>query len=152
MVRTPLFILSAAVVSALVLPAGAAAFAGAALAGAAGAKGGAITGSGSGRGTGIGTGDGAGNGGGIGYGTGNRGYRRAPDISLNVSESGTVYVEVEVDEQGNVISAKVITNNKYPTSITSQTIREECVRRAKAVKYISGKHEYRVIIFTIKHE
>lgn len=108
------------------------------------------SGSGSGRGTGIGTGDGAGNGGGIGYGTGSRGYRRAPDISLNVTESGSVYVEVEIDENGNVISAKVISSNKYPTSITSQTIREECVRRAKSVKYISGKHEYRVIMFTNK--
>ena len=108
------------------------------------------SGSGSGRGTGIGTGDGAGNGGGIGYGTGNRGYRRAPDITLNVSESGSVYVEVEIDENGNVIAAKVISNSKYPTSITSSSIREECVRRAKGVKYLSGKHEYRVIVFTNK--
>ena len=108
------------------------------------------SGSGSGRGTGIGTGDGAGNGGGIGYGTGNRGYRRAPDITLDVHESGTVYVEVEIDENGNVIAAKVISSSKYPTSITSSSIREECVRRAKGVKYISGKHEYRVIMFTNK--
>lgn len=108
------------------------------------------SGSGSGRGTGIGTGDGPGNGGGIGYGTGERGYRRAPEITLNVSESGSVYVEVEIDENGNVITAKVISNSKYPTSITSQSIREECVRRAKSVKYISGKHEYRVIMFTNK--
>ncbi len=108
------------------------------------------SGTGSGRGTGIGTGDGAGNGGGIGYGTGNRGYRRAPDITINVSESGSVYVEVEIDETGTVVAAKVISNNKYPTSITSQSIREECVRRAKAVKYVSGKHEYRVIMFTSK--
>lgn len=108
------------------------------------------SGSGSGRGTGIGTGDGAGNGGGIGYGTGSRGYRRAPDISLDVTESGTVYVEVEIDETGNVIAAKVLSSNKYPTSITSSSIREECVRRAKGVKYISGKHEYRVIMFTNK--
>ena len=108
------------------------------------------SGSGSGRGTGIGTGDGAGNGGGIGYGTGNRGYRRAPEITLNVSESGSVYVEVEIDENGNVIAAKVISNSKYPTSITSSSIREECVRRAKGVKYLSGKHEYRVIVFTNK--
>ena len=108
------------------------------------------SGSGSGRGTGIGTGDGAGNGGGIGYGTGNRGYRRAPDITLDVHESGSVYVEVEIDENGNVIAAKVISNSKYPTSITSSSIREECVRRAKGVKYLSGKHEYRVIMFTNK--
>ena len=105
------------------------------------------TGIGSGSGSGWGTGVGTGDGGGIGYGTDNRGYRRSPDIMLNVSESGSVYVEVEIDESGNVIAAKVISNSKYPTSITSTAIREECVRRAKSVKYTSGKHEYRVLMF-----
>ena len=108
------------------------------------------TGSGKGTGTGSGSGSGKGTGIGTGYGTGNRGYRRAPDITLDVSESGSVYVEVEIDENGNVIAAKVISSSKYPTSITSASIREECVRRAKGVKYLSGKHEYRVIMFTNK--
>ena len=110
-----------------------------------GSGGGSGTGTGSGNGSGLGPGDGGGSGGGIGYGTGNRGYTYMPD--LTVSETGTVYVEVHVDVNGNVLEARVINNSKYPTTITNSRIQADCVAKAKTAKYKKGKEELRIIVF-----
>ena len=110
-----------------------------------GSGGGSGTGTGSGTGSGLGPGDGSGSGGGIGYGTGNRGYTYMPD--LTVSETGTVYVEVHVDANGNVLEARVINNSKYPTTITNRNIQADCVAKAKTAKYKKGKEELRIIVF-----
>ena len=111
-----------------------------------GSGGGSGTGSGSGRGDGLGPGTGSGSGGGLGYGTGGRGYRHMPDVSLK-DRNGVVFVEVHVNEAGDVIDAKVISNAKYPTTITDRNILNNCVLRAKTAKYAPGKEELRVIIF-----
>lgn len=110
-----------------------------------GSGGGTGTGSGSGIGSGIGPGEGAGSGGNIGYGTGNRGMVRIPDMTIK--EDGMVYIEVHVNEDGTVKDAKVLNTPKYPTSITSSVIRNECINRAKNIKYVSGKEELRIIVF-----
>jgi len=105
------------------------------------------TGNGIGRGSGSGSGLGPGEGSetGIGYGTGNRGYTYMPDLTL--SETGVVYVEVHVDAEGNVIEARVINTNKYPTTITNPRIQADCVAKAKTAKYRKGKEELRIIVF-----
>jgi protein TonB len=110
-----------------------------------GSGGGSGTGSGSGSGSGLGPGTGGGYGGGIGYGTGTRNYKYMPEQT--VSETGQVCVEVHVDADGNVIDARVISNNKYPTTITNRSIQAECVAKAKTAKYVKGKEELRIIVF-----
>lgn len=110
-----------------------------------GKGGGTGTGTGTGKGSGFGEGEGSGNGGGIGYGVGNRGYTYMPE--LNVSEPGTVYVEVHVDESGVVVDARVITSRKYPTTITDSRVQAQCVAKAKTAKYRPGKEELRIIVF-----
>lgn len=110
-----------------------------------GKGGGTGTGTGTGKGSGFGEGDGSGNGGGIGYGVGNRGYTYMPE--LNVTEPGTVYVEVHVDESGVVVDARVITSRKYPTTITDSRVQAQCVAKAKTAKYRPGKEELRIIVF-----
>jgi len=110
-----------------------------------GKGGGTGTGTGTGKGSGFGEGEGSGNGGGIGYGVGNRGYTYMPE--LNVSEPGTVYVEVHVDEAGVVVDARVITSRKYPTTITDSRVQAQCVAKAKTAKYRPGKEELRIIVF-----
>lgn len=102
-------------------------------------------GGGSGTGNGSGSGVGPGTGSGIGYGTGNRGYVYMPDITLH--ETGVVYVEVHIDTEGNVIEARVISNSKYPTTVTNKRILDDCVAKAKTAKYRPGKEELRVIVF-----
>ena len=81
----------------------------------------------------------------VAYGTGNRGYTYMPD--LTVSESGVVFVEVHIDTEGNVIDARVVSTDKYPTTITDKHILEDCVARAKTAKYRKGKEELRIIVF-----
>lgn len=111
------------------------------------------TGTGSGTGMGVGPGSGSGTGGGagsgtgrgIGYGTGNRKYVNIPDV--NIHENGVVYVEVHVTTQGNVINARILSNEKYPTNITNAQIRQECINRALSAKYVAGKEELRIIVF-----
>lgn len=110
-----------------------------------GSGGGSGSGTGSGSGSGIGPGEGSGSGGNIGYGTGNRGMVRIPDMTIK--EDGVVYVEVHVNTDGTVKDARVLNTPKYPTSITSSVIRNECVNRAKNIKYVSGKEELRIIVF-----
>jgi hypothetical protein len=110
-----------------------------------GKGGGTGTGNGTGKGSGFGEGEGSGSGGGIGYGTGNRGYTFMPE--LNVTEPGTVYVEVHVDEAGIVVDARVITSRKYPTTITDSRVQTQCVAKAKTAKYRPGKEELRIIVF-----
>ncbi|MDR1113119.1 MAG: hypothetical protein LBL18_05115 [Bacteroidales bacterium] len=110
-----------------------------------GSGGGSGTGTGSGSGSGIGPGSGSGSGGGIGYGTGSRGYTYMPD--LTVREHGEVYVEVRITADGTVSEARVITNARYPTTITSYTIQQQCVEKAKTAKYKPGKEELRIIVF-----
>ncbi|MDL2312283.1 hypothetical protein LJC68_05350 [Bacteroidales bacterium OttesenSCG-928-B11] len=110
-----------------------------------GTGGGTGSGTGNGLGSGIGPGEGSGTGGGIGYGTGGRGHLYMPD--LTISETGQVYVEVHVETDGTVRSARVINTSKYPTTITNAKIREECVRKAYTAKYKPGKEELRIIVF-----
>lgn len=102
------------------------------------------SGTGSGKGTGIGDGNGDGIGNGIGEGTGDRGYRKKPNIVIDVHEKGEVHVEVLVDANGNVTKARIIPGK---TTITNTAIQNECLRRAKAAQYITGKEEFRHIIF-----
>lgn len=112
-----------------------------------GSGGGSGTGSGTGAGMGTGSGDGAGDGSGrgIGYGSGNRAYVNIPDVNIN--ENGNIYVEVHVTAQGNVINARIISNEKYPTTITNTKIQNDCLVRALSAKYIIGKEELRIIVF-----
>lgn len=112
-----------------------------------GSGGGSGSGKGTGVGSGFGSGEGSGSGGGIGYGTGNRGYTYMPDLTIN--EIGKVYVEVHVDEGGKVIDARIISNTKYPTTITNSRIQNDCVRRAKTARYRPGKEELRIIVFSL---
>jgi len=118
-----------------------------------GSVGGSGGGTGSGTGMGVGPGSGGGTGGGsgggigkgVGHGTGNRNYVDIPNVNIN--EHGVVYVEVHVNTEGKVISAAVINTPKYPTTITSAQIQEECKKRALATKYVPGKEELRIIKF-----
>ncbi|MDR1757802.1 MAG: hypothetical protein LBR51_02410 [Bacteroidales bacterium] len=118
-----------------------------------GKGGGSGSGTGSGTGSGLGDGEGSGSGGGkgagtgmgIGYGTGDRGISYMPD--LHVKESGKVYVEVHVAASGKILDAKILSNTKYPTSITTAKIQQECVNKAKTAVYKPGKEELRVIVF-----
>lgn len=110
-----------------------------------GSGGGTGTGRGTGRGDGLGPGEGSGSGGGIGYGSGGRRYTIPKGTSID--RNGVVYVEVHVAADGRVIDAKVISNPKYPTTITDSDILNECVSRAKTAKYAPGKEELRVIMF-----
>jgi len=106
-----------------------------------------------GMGTGSGAGMGLGSSGdpnessgkGIGYGAGNRAFVNIPDVNLN--EKGTVYVEVHITEQGSVKNARIINTTKYPTTITSSKIQQDCIARALSAKYVAGKEELRIIVF-----
>jgi hypothetical protein len=108
-------------------------------------------GSGSGTGTGMGMGSGSGSGGGtgsgkgIGYGSGNRRYTNIPDVNIN--EAGVVHVEIHVSAQGNVVNARILNTQKYPTTITNAQVLQDCVDRALSAKYEAGKEELRIIIF-----
>ena len=112
-----------------------------------GSGGGTGTGTGTGAGMGLGSGEGAGagSGKGIGYGSGNRAYVNIPDV--NISENGVVYVEVHVTAQGNVINARILSTQKYPTNITNAKILEDCLTRALNAKYVTGREELRIIVF-----
>jgi len=112
-----------------------------------GSGGGSGTGSGTGTGMGLGSGEGGGSGSGkgIGYGSGHRAYVNIPDVNIN--ENGVVYVEVHVTAQGNVVDARIINTQKYPTNITNAQIQQECRKRALSAKYVDGKEELRIIMF-----
>lgn len=111
-----------------------------------GSGGGEGSGTGPGKGSGFGQGEGGGSGGNIGYGTGPRGYTYMPNLEIE-NENGVVYVEVHVNEAGNVIEARIISNSKFPTTITNSKIQADCVARAKTAKFKKGKEEFRIIIF-----
>jgi hypothetical protein len=66
---------------------------------------------------------------------------------LTVKESGEVYVEVHVMADGTIREARVVTSSKYPTTITTHSIQQQCVTKAKTAKYKSGKEEFRIIVF-----
>ena len=68
-----------------------------------------------------------------------------PDRTL--PERGQVYVEVHIDTEGNVVDARVISNSKYPTTVTNKRILDDCVAKAKTAKYSKGKEELRIILF-----
>ena len=70
-----------------------------------GSGGGNGTGNGTGTGSGIGPGSGGGTGGGVGYSLGNRKALIKPLPKYVCNESGRVVVEVQVDKNGNTISA-----------------------------------------------
>ena len=112
-----------------------------------GSGGGIGTGTGTGRGPGMGSGEGGGigSGKGPGYGSGNRRYTNIPDVNIN--ENGVVYVEVHNNAQGNVINARIISNDKHPTTITDAKVQQECINRALSAKYVAGKEELRIIMF-----
>ena len=112
-----------------------------------GSGGGTGTGIGTGKGAGMGTGEGGGigSGKGPGYGSGNRAYTNIPDVNIN--ENGVVYVEVHINAQGNVINARIINTQKFPTTITNAKVQQECVNRSLSAKYVAGKEELRIIMF-----
>lgn len=83
---------------------------------------------------------------GIGFGTGSRGYAKIPDVTIK--EEGKVYIRVHVQADGTVIDSKILTTAQYPTSISSSAIQNECLRRAKEAKYLPGKEEFRIIVFS----
>ena len=109
-------------------------------------------GSGHRHGNGLDYGD-AGSGGnttGHGNGTGPRAFRGTPNLTIDVNEQpgNRVYVEVDVNGNGDVVGAKVLNNKQYKTTATVRT-QNLCLERAKTVKYVSnGIAEYRVIVFT----
>ena len=115
-----------------------------------GTGGGTGTGKGPGDGMGLGSGEGSGKGGGkgggIGYGTGGRPYVNIPDVNIN-EPGAVVYVEVHVTAEGHVINATILQTPKYPTNVTSEKIRKECLARALAARYAPGKEELRIITF-----
>lgn len=103
-----------------------------------------------GNGLGLGTDGSGGNTTGRGLGTGTRKYRGTPNLTVNVDEQpgNRVYVEVDVNGNGDVVGAKVLNNKQYKTTATVRT-QNLCLERAKTVKYVSnGIAEYRVIVFT----
>ncbi|MCL2290040.1 MAG: hypothetical protein FWC34_04960 [Bacteroidetes bacterium] len=102
-------------------------------------------GSGTGSGVGSGSSEGTDSSRGIGYGSGNRGIINIPDVNIN--ESGVIYVEVHVTEQGDVINARILSTPKYPTNITNEKTQQEVLRRALAAKYTTGKEELRILAF-----
>jgi len=104
---------------------------------------GGSTGAGMGLSSGAGVGEGSGKG--VGYGSGNRAFVNIPDVNIN--EAGVVYVEIHVTAQGNVINARILSTEKYPTTITNPKIQQECLARALSAKYVVGKEELRVIVF-----
>jgi outer membrane biosynthesis protein TonB len=70
---------------------------------------------------------------------------KIPDMTIK--EEGVVYVEVHVNKDGTIRDARVISTPKYSTTITSATIRNECVNRARNTRYEPGKEELRIIEF-----
>jgi len=114
--------------------------------GGSGSGGGEGSGTGPGKGPGFGPGTGGGSGGNIGYSNSPRGYINIPNLEIE-NEHGVVYVEVHVNEAGKVIEARIISNSKYPTTITNSKIQADCVARAKTAKFEKGKEEFRIIMF-----
>lgn len=104
------------------------------------------SGTGPGKGPGFGPGEDGGSGGNTGYGTEDRKITNKLNLEIE-NEKGVVYVEVHVNEAGNVLEARIISNNQFPTTITNLKIQADCVARAKTAKYNKGKEELRIIKF-----
>ena len=89
-------------------------------------------GSGSGSGGGNGSGNGSGNGDGDGYGDGLKGRRILNRPDLTVTESGQVMITIRVDENGNVIDARIDSKN---STITNSKVQETCRQKALTAKF-----------------
>lgn len=105
----------------------------------------------SGRGNGLGLGD-AGSGGntsGVGTGTGHDPKRGPSKISLNIDETpgAKVYVQVEVNEAGEVVYSRILNDKQHQTTGSPST-QSKCLAKAKSVKFKKGIHEFRIILFT----
>ena len=108
-------------------------------------------GAGNGRGNGLGLGD-AGSGGnttGNGLGTGSDPKRGPQRLNLNIDETpgAKVYVQVEVNEAGEVVYARILNDGQHKTTGSAST-QSKCLAKAKSVKFKKGIHEYRIIVFT----
>ena len=82
--------------------------------------------------------------------TGYRAFRGNPNLTIDVDEQhgNRVYVEVDVNGNGDVVGAKVLNNKQYKTTATVRT-QNLCLEHAKTVKYVSnGIAEYRSIVYT----
>jgi TonB family protein len=103
-------------------------------------NGGGSAGSGSGIGGGNGTGSGQGTGSGSGTGTGGnkldwslsgRSISKKPSLSEVAPDEGTVYVEILVDRNGNVVSAKAIASKSNTSNSKLYTLAEQAAKKAK---------------------
>ena len=108
-------------------------------------------GAGNGRGNGLGLGD-AGSGGttsGVGTGTGHDPKRGPSKITMNIDETpgSKVYVQVEVNEGGEVVYARILSDKQHQTTGSPAT-QSKCLAKAKSVKFKKGIHEFRTILFT----
>lgn len=111
--------------------------------GGSGSGGGQGSGIGTGTGSGLGPGTGSGSGGGYGAGTGNRSMKSKPSFEIK-EDHGTVCVEVFIEENGTVSKANLVPSK---SSITNRSIQQECLAKAKTIRYDRGKKERRYIIF-----
>lgn len=88
------------------------------------------TGQGDGQGSQSGTGDGTGNGPGSGaYELAGRSLLTKPTLNCPNNETGTIALNIYVDQNGNVVNA---TYNRTKSSIQNKTMEDCCVRTAKS--------------------
>lgn len=100
-----------------------------------GGAGGDGTGSGGGTGGGNGTGTGTGNGSGISYNLVGRGHLVLPKPEYTSQKSGKVVVEIIVDRQGNVLSAKA---GSRGTTVQDASLFDQAERAARKAKFKSN--------------
>lgn len=96
-----------------------------------GIGGGNGSGIGPGNGPGEGPGNGPGKGGGINFSLAGRTGKYLPKPTYNSTAQGKVVVDIGVDEDGNVISAKI----GRGTTVTDKTLQDESIRKAKLSKF-----------------
>ena len=111
--------------------------------GGSGSGGGQGSGIGTGTGSGLGPGTGSGSGGGYGNGTGHRAMTSKPSLEIK-EDHGTVCIEVYIEEDGTVSKAVIVSSK---SSISNNAIQQECLRKAKTIRYNRGKKERRYVIF-----
>jgi TonB family protein len=95
-------------------------------------EGGNGNGSGGGSGGGNGSGSGQGNGGGVSYNLGGRGHTVLPKPAYTSQKSGKVVVEIAVDKQGNVLSAKA---GARGTTVQDASLFDQAEKAARKAKF-----------------
>ena len=66
-----------------------------------------------------------------------------PNLEIR-EDHGTVCIEVFIEEDGTVSKANIV---PAKSSITNRIIQQECLAKAKTIRYDRGKKERRYIIF-----